>query len=166
MNDTTFLTSDPAFRSSNFYTYLEALMPRASQNLQKHIAKESLANHLNLLFCIPDLFFDYSECLRDQQRYCEEFALEFSDGNAESEFLYVYLESDLKPHWVFQIEQELSAGEAIDVRLDFTMTEMHSCEVFSLTDANGDDFALDINSSLWVNAAAAYKAISTQTVHM
>ena len=165
MNDDTFFTSDSAFRSSNFYTYLEALTPMVTQNLQGHIAKETLANHLNQLFFIPDLFFDYSECLIDQHSYCQEFSSEVSLGNTELDFLYVYLESNMTPHWVFEVEREHLHGEEIDVRFDFTMTGMYSCEVVYLTDVNGNEVALDIHSKSWIDKAAEFKAAAIQSVH-
>ncbi len=165
MNDNTFFTSDSAFRSSNFYTYLEALTPRVTQNLQSRITKETLANHLNQLFFIPDIFFDYSECLLDQYSYCQEFLSEISLGNTELDFLYVYLEPNMTPHWVFEVEREHLQGEEIDVRLDFKMTGMHSCEVVCLTDVNGNEVALDIHSTSWIDKAAEFKAAEIQSVH-
>lgn len=164
MNDDTLYTSNPEFRSSNFYMYLEALTPRVTQNLQDRIAKETLVKHLNQQFCIPYCFFDYSEFLCDQQNYCEKFASEISIGNAGLEFMYVYLETDLTPHWLFRVEHEHRGGEEIDVRLDFTMTGMDSCEVFYVTDAYGNDVALDIHSTFWLDEAAAFKAAAIQSV--
>ena len=113
---------------------------------------------------MPDLFFDYAECLIDQQRYCEDFALEISAGNAELEFLFVYLEADLSPHQVFRIERQHPSGEEIEVPVDFTMTGMDSCEVFNVTDANGDEVALEIHSTFWLDDAAAIRTAAMQSV--
>lgn len=68
-------------------------------------------------------------------------------------------------HWVFRIERENPHREEIDVRLDFTMAGMNSCEVVCLTDDNGDDVALDIHSTSWIDKAAEFKASAVQKVH-
>ncbi len=153
-----FQINDADFQHSTFYTYLDTLTSSVCKNLKSVIARETLANHLNQLFCVPDLFSDYQECFFDQQGYCEKFASEISFGNTELDFLYVYLELDLKPHWVFRVEREHLGGEVLDVRIDFTMSSMHTCEIFSFTDANGDEAALDIHSPFWTKAADEFTA--------
>ena len=81
------------------------------------------------------------------------------------DFLYVYLEPNMTTHWVFKIDREHQHGEEIDVRLDFTITGMHSCEVVCLTDDSGDDVALEIHSTSWIDKAAEFKASAAQKVH-
>lgn len=71
----------------------------------------------------------------------------------------------MTPHWVFEVEREHLHGEEIDVRLDFKITGTHSCEVICLTDDNGDDVALDIHSTSWIDKATEFKAAAIQSVH-
>lgn len=158
-----FQFADTDFQRSTFCKYIQVLTCNVIRNLQARVAKETLADHLNHLFCVPDLFFDYQECLSDQQNYCRIFSSEISVGNAELEVIYVYLGPDLTPHWGFQLERTHQGEVAIVARLDFTMSGMQSCDVVCLTDANGNDVALDIHSPFWAEEARTFTAaVDTQ----